>query len=117
MKTKEELKKEYKQMKFRIGVFQIRNTVTNKILIDSSVNIDAMCNRHQLQLGFGNHPNTQLQKDWKELGENSFVFETLAEVKQDDSETVDYAKEVKMFEALYIDDLKPFDDKGYNKKK
>ena len=116
MKTKNELKQEYKQMKFVMGVFQIRNTVNNKIFIDSSANINAKKNRHTLQLDVGSHPVTALQHDWKELGADKFVFETLGEVEQNETETVDYDKEIKMLEAMYLEDLQPYDDKGYNKR-
>ena len=115
MKTNKELKEEYKQMKFRIGVFQIRNTLNNKIFIDSSANIDAKWNRHKVQLDFGSHPNSELQKDWKESGKNNFVFEALGEVKQSDEETIDYTCEAELLKEMFIEELQPFDDKGYNK--
>ncbi len=115
MKSKKDLKSEYKLKKFKMGVFQIRNTVNNKIFIDSSINIDAIFNRHRLQLNFGSHPNNLLQNEWKEYGEEQFVFEILAELKQNETEEIDYAKEAKQLAEMYIDELKPFDEKGYNK--
>jgi len=116
MKSKKELKDEYKHKKFKMGVYQIRNTVNNKIFIDSSVNIDAIFNRNRLQLNFGNHPNTILQNNWKQFGEGQFVFEILAELKQSETDEMDYAKEAKQLAEMYIDELKPFDGKGYHKK-
>lgn len=116
MKTNKELKEEYKQLKFKIGVFQIRNKINDKIYIDSSVNLDAFWNRNCAQLNFGNHPNAALQSDWKTFGEDNFVYEILSEIKQKDDEQLDYAKEAKQLAALFIDELKPFDEKGYNKK-
>lgn len=117
MKTKQELKEEYKQMKFRIGVFQLRNTVNNKIFVGSSVNLDAFRNRLTMQLNTGNHFNDALQQEWNQYGEGSFSYEILSEIEQKDDETADYAKEAKALEELYIDELQPFGDKGYNKKK
>ena len=78
MKTTKELKDEYKQMKFKMGVFQIRNTVNDKIFVGSSTDLDAIWNRHRVQLNFGNHQNAELQNDWKELGPERFVYEILA---------------------------------------
>ncbi len=112
--TQKELKEKYKQMKFPMGVFQIRNTVNGKIFVDSSTNLPAIWNRHKTQLDFGGHPNSELQKDWKEVGEENFVFEILSEIEQDESKNLDYKKEVKALELLYIDDLQPFGEKGYN---
>lgn len=103
-------------MKFKMGVFQIRNTLNNKIFIGSSTNLDAIWNRHRVQLNAGMHPNTALQQDWKQLGAEIFAYEILSEIEQKDTDTKDYNEEVKELEALYVDDLQPFDDKGYNKR-
>ncbi|UAY50751.1 GIY-YIG nuclease family protein [Ferruginibacter albus] len=114
MKTKKELKEDYKQIRFKIGVFQIRNTVNGKIFISSAVNLDAIRNSNFAQLRFGAHRNEELQKDWNQYGEENFQFEILDEIKQDETKVVDYSKDVKQLEKMYIDELKPFDDKGYN---
>ena len=115
MKTRKELKDEYRQMKFPMGVFQIRNTVSGKIFVDSSTNMNAKWNRNRLQLNVGNHPNTELQNDWNEFGEKVFKFEILEELKHNDKEAVDYKKEVALLEEMLVDELQPFGEKGYNK--
>jgi hypothetical protein len=114
MKSKKELKDSYKQLKFKIGVFQIRNTTNNKIYIDSSTDLVAIWNREKFQLKLGSHPNAELQKEWNEFGEEKFVYEILSEVKQEDDETIDYRKEVKQLARMFIDELQPFNEKGYN---
>ncbi len=115
-KTKKQLKDEYKQMKFKAGVFAIRNIVNDKIFVSSSVNLDAIWNRHRLQLNFGAHPVSELLSDWKLLGEDKFRFEILSEIKQNDEMTdKDIADEVKSLEKLYLEELQPYGDKGYNK--
>lgn len=115
MKTRKELKDAYKQMKFRMGVFQIRNTVNGKIYIESSVNLDAIWNRHRFQLNAGNHPNNVLQQDWNTYGESQFCYEILAELEQDeDGGARDYSKDLKALELLYVEELEPFGEKGYN---
>lgn len=117
MKTKKELKEDYKQMKFVIGVFQITNTANGKIYIEGSTNVTARWNRYITQLNFGSLPILDLQNDWKVFGEEKFSFEILSEIKQDDSKEIDYAKEVKDLEEMFIEDLQPFGEKGYNKRK
>lgn len=117
MKTKKELKEDYKQIKFVIGVFQITNMVNNKIYIEGSSNVKARWNRYITQLNFGSHPIIDLQNDWKVYGEEKFKFEILAEIKQDDVEEKDYTSELKGLENLYLEDLKPFGEKGYNLRK
>lgn len=113
--NRRELQEAYKQRKFKMGVFQIRNTVNNKIWVDSSTNLEAIWNRNRLQLNLGSHPNLALQKDWKELGEANFVYEILAEVQEQAGKIVDYNKEVKELKELYLEELQPFETRGYNK--
>ena len=114
MKTKKELKEDYNQLQFKIGVFQVRNVVNGKIFIDSSVNLDKIWNRHRVELNFGNHRNVSLQKDWKEFGEDNFRYEILSEIKQEADKQTDYAKEAKQLAKMFIEELQPFGDKGYN---
>lgn len=115
MKSKKELKDTYKEMKLQIGVFQIRNTINNKIYIESSTDLVAIWNRHRFQLNNGLHLNINLQKEWNEFGQDCFKYEILSEIKQDDKKTVDhYRKEAKQLEAMFIEDLQPFGDNGYN---
>lgn len=114
MSTTKELKEEYKLRKFKVGVFQIRNTVNGKIFVGSSVNLDAIWNRIKSELKFEGHRNERLQKEWKEFGDQSFQFEILAELEQKDGEKIDYNREAKKLEEMFIEELQPFFDKGYN---
>ena len=113
MKTKKELKDEYKQMKFPMGVFQIRNLINKKVMIDNSVDMLSKWNRHKLELNFGNHRNVALQKDWSEIGESNFVFEVLSELKVKESDTVNYNKELRELQKMVIEELNISDDLIY----
>ena len=115
--TRQELKEQYKQMKPKMGVYQIKNSVNGKIFIGSNTNLDAIWNRQRLALNFGNHPNTALQQDWKTLGEDQFTFSILSEIKEEEDKKVDYSKEVKQLEQLFLEELQPYDNQGYHKKK
>lgn len=117
MKTNKELKEEYKQMKFPMGVFQIRNVKNGKVFIDSSTNMNAKWNRHKVQLGVGNNWMTELQSDWKEFGEENFVFEVLSELEEKEGGDADYKKELAVLEEMILDDRKPYGKNGYNKEK
>ncbi len=105
MKTKKELKEEYKQMKIPMGVFQIKNISNNKVLIDNSIDMESKWNRHKMELKFGNHRNKTLQKDWNDYGENNFVFTVLSELKKNDKENISYNKELKALENMVIDEF------------
>ncbi len=114
MRSRKEIKESYKEMKFKIGVYQIRNISNNKIYVGSSTNLAAIWNRQKFQLNYGSHPNTVLQKEWNEYGQENFVFEILSEIKQDDEKQINYQKELKLLKAMFIEELKAFGDRGYN---
>lgn len=116
MKTRKELKEEFKQIKYKMGVFQIRNTVTGKIYIGSSLDLKAIWHAQKLQLDMGMHQNSDLQKDWKEYGPESFIYEILEEIHESEAKPLDYKKEIKALENMIIEDLQPFENKGYNRK-
>ena len=100
MKTKKELKEEYKQLKIPMGVFQIKNVRNNKVLIDYSIDMKSKWNRHKMELKFGNHRNKNFQKDWNEYGEDNFVFDVLSELKKSEEENTNYNKELNI-ENIY----------------
>ena len=114
MSSNKQLKEEYKQKKFKVGVFQIRNTVNGKIFVGSSVNLDAIWNRNKGELKFNGHRNKQLQEEWNSFGEENFVYEILSEIEQKDGDNLDYNKEAKKLEEMFIEELQPFGEKGYN---
>ena len=116
MKTRKELKEEYKQMKFKMGVFQIKNNINGKVFIGSSLDLIAIWHAQKLQLDFGIHPNSDLQKDWKEHGEENFSYEIIEEIKHVDDKPIDYSKEIKVLEGMIIGELQPYENKGYNKR-
>ena len=96
-----ELKKIYKEMKFKIGVFQLKNTANQKIFAGSSTDLNAIWNRMRTELKFGNYPNVELQKYWKKFGEENLIFEIVSEIKQEENDkNVNYRKEVKHREKI-----------------
>lgn len=115
--SKKALIQAYKNQKQRMGVFQIRNTVNGKIYLDTAPNLDKIWNRHHFELELGGHPNKALQREWKEFGEQAFVFEVLSEIEQKEGDTADYRKELKALYALYLDELQPYGAKGYHTQK
>lgn len=113
--TRKELVADYKNMKPRIGVFQIRNTANGKVFIEGSMNLDKIWNRHLTELRFGGHRNKALQQDWNSFGEASFVFEILSEIAQpEDGTSFDASKEVKGLEKLFLEERQPFGERGYH---
>jgi len=117
MKTRKELKEEYKLMKFRMGVFRIVNLVSGKMYIGSSPDLVANWHAERLQLNMGIHCNDALQSDWKQLEADNFKYEILEEIEQNNDPGVDWKKELKALEEIILEELQPYNDRGYNRKR
>ena len=117
MTDRRQAKLAYKLSHRSMGVFQIRNTVNQKIFIDSSLDMPAKINRHKFQLNAGNHPAKELQKDWNEKGQEQFEFEILEPVLTREDPAYDYRADLNFLENLWLEKLKPYGDNGYNQPK
>ncbi len=105
MKTKKEQKQAYKQMKFQMGVFILKNTVNNKVFIDNSLDIPSKLNRHKIELKFGNHRNKSLQNEWDTYGPDNFTFKVIHTLKEKEDENINYVKELSALQALAEEEL------------
>jgi len=114
MKTKQEIKREYKDRKVSSGIFQVKNTANGKILLGSSLNLDGPLNSHKFMLTIGKHRNEELQKDWDTFGAGKFVFEILEVVKVKDDPNFNLTDELTLLEQIWIEKLQPFGERGYN---
>ena len=114
MKTRQELKREYKERKKAAGVFQVKNTVNGKILLGSSLNLEGPLNSHRFMLEIGRHRNALLQKEWDQYGAEKFVFEILEAVTMKDDPEFDLNDELELLEHVWLDKLQPFGERGYN---
>jgi len=108
------MKREYRERRKPAGVFQIKNTVSGKVLLGSSLNIEGPLNSHRFMLTIGRHRNEALQHDWNVHGAGSFVFEILETVEPKDDENFDLGDELTLLEQIWIEKVQPFGDKGYN---
>lgn len=111
------IKREYKESYRPAGVFQLRNTATGKVLVGSSANLPAISNRLRMQLDAGTdlmHP--ELQRDWKALGGAGFAFEVLEELTPPEGPGWDPADDLRALESLWLEQLAPYGEKGYNRR-
>ena len=106
--------REYKETPRPMGVYQIRNTATGKLLVGTSKDVPSMLNRHRAALRMGSHQNRELQKDWAEFGAEAFEFEVLDTLTPPERPDYDPSGDLRALEELWLDKLSPFDDKGYN---
>jgi hypothetical protein len=114
MKTREDLKREYKERKKEAGVFCIRNTANGRLLLGSSLNLEGPLNSHRFMLTIGSHRNEALQSDWDRYGPAAFVFEILEKVRSTEDPLFNIGDELTLLEEIWIEKLQPFGEKGYN---
>ncbi|MNO42593.1 hypothetical protein D3C76_327860 [compost metagenome] len=106
-----------------MGVYQIRNVKNGKVFISSSMNLDGAFNKEMFVLQIGSHVNKDLQREWNEFGENQFVFEILEQIKPQEERVVDpselnkYKKLAAELELKWIEQIQPFNERGYNKQR
>lgn len=109
--TRKEMIRQYKEMKTEAGVYQIKNTANGKMLVASTPNLKTIEGK-RFQLQMGSHKNPKLQAEWKQFGEESFVFEVLEVLE--DVEDISRDRELKHLEEKWLEKLKPYGERGYN---
>ena len=115
--NKKEVIREYKMSHRPMGVFQIRDTINDKVFIDSSTNISGKINRHTFALNAGQHASKSLQADRNEFGASAFEFETVEPLEPRDDQNYDYRSDLSTLEELWLEKVQPFGNKGYNERK
>ncbi len=114
MKSKKDIKREYKERQKPAGIFQVKNTANGKVLLGSSLNLEGPLNGHKFMLTIGRHHNQALQKEWNEYGPDKFVFEILDVVKIKDDPNFNLNHELALLEQIWLEELQPFGERGYN---
>ena len=99
-----------------MGVFQIRNMVSENIFVAAGVELQGIINRHRFQLEMGTHPNQGLQADWNNLGSASFAFEILDQMLPRDVANYDSRKDLASLKELWLEKLRPYGERGYNER-
>ena len=112
--NRRELIREYKQRPRQMGIWQVRNTANGKVLLGASVDLPAILNRQRAQLELGAHPNRALMEDGKAFGLDAFAFEVLDTLSVPDDPDYDPSADLRTLEAMWLDTLSPFGERGYN---
>jgi len=112
---KKELKLTYKQTPLPMGVYQIKNTISGKVFVGSSMNLPGILNRHRFQLNASSHPIKDMQEDWHQYGSAAFTCEVLEVLKPEAVLEEDCQKTILALEDKWLTNLQPYGEKGYNK--
>ena len=111
------LKRQYLESHRPAGVFRVRNRVDDRSYVASSVNLPASFNKLRMQLDTGSFLMLpELQRDWKRLGGDAFDFEVLEELEPPDAPEWDPREDLAALEALWLEQLEPWGERGYNRK-
>jgi hypothetical protein len=105
----------YRERRPAMGIFQVRNRRTGKVLIGATTDVPAMLNRQRAQLRLGVHPNRELQADWSALGDDAFAFEILDTITRPDHAVGDPREDLKLLETMWLQQLSPFGERGYHR--
>ena len=113
--NRREMIKEYKNSLQPMGIVQVRNIRNSRVYLTASANTPGTINSIRFQLRMGSFlPSPGLAQDWKEQGEQNFVVEVLDELKPVDDPAYDYRADLKALEAMWLEKLKPFGERGYH---
>jgi group I intron endonuclease len=82
------------------GIYAITNTVTQRMYVGSSHNIEHRWYTHRKALGCQEHISAPMQEDWDKYGASSFTWQVLEEVAEE--------KDIRVREEYYITLHSPF---------
>jgi hypothetical protein len=97
--NRRELARAYKETRRPMGVYQVRNSTNDRVLLGRSVDLPSILNRERAQLRLGSHRNAELQRDWNELGPDAFAFEVLDTLAPPDRPDYDPTDDLRVLEA------------------
>ena len=113
MSRKKELKMQYKETKVQAGIYQIKNIKNQKVFIVSTKNLKTI-NGKKFELEAGSCTNKTLQQEWNEYGKESFVFEELEILKEEDISPLGIKGDLKRLEEKWLEKLQPYGERGYH---
>lgn len=116
MERKKELKQEFKEVKVEGGIYAITNKQNGKKFVASTRNFKTL-NGTRFTLETGTHTNRVLQEEWKKYGEEGFEIAPVEVLKKPENEYMDEKKELEKLLTKWMEQLQPYGEKGYHKKK
>lgn len=105
-KSKRDLKTQYKERKIVGGVFAIRNTLSDKLSLDATTDLQGSLNRFEFAKKTGSCVDLKLQQDWTKQSGEGFVFETLEELEKNETQTdAEFASDIKLLKEIWLEKL------------
>jgi len=105
-KAKKELQAQYKEREITGGVFAIKNTLNNKMLLAATTDMQASKNRFEFAQKTGSCVDMKLKNDWNTQGAGQFVLEILEELLKGDTQTdKEFKADVELLKELWLEKL------------
>ncbi|MBN2358669.1 MAG: GIY-YIG nuclease family protein [Deltaproteobacteria bacterium] len=114
MDRKTELKRQYRENPPAAGVFVVTNRANGKVFVGSGHNVQGVLNSQRAQLKWHSHMTRALQQDFDQYGETQFEFAVVDTLEPSGEPGHDLVEELRALEALWLDKLQPYGDRGYN---
>ncbi len=106
MSTRSEIKRNYKMTHPPMGVYQIKNKLNDNIYFGSSVNLNAIINRHKAELNIGIHKIDDLKQAWNMYGEDGVIFEIIDKLEPKEDPDYNYTEDLATLKDLWSEKLK-----------
>jgi hypothetical protein len=74
----------YKKRESAAGIFAVRCAATGQAWVGQTLNLDTIQNRIWFSLRMGSHTNRDLQSAWAAHGADSFTFEPLEQLEDEE---------------------------------
>jgi hypothetical protein len=104
--TKKELQAQYKEREIIGGVYIIRNTMKNRLLLDAAVDIHGSKSRYEFAIKTGSCVHPKLQNDWLEQKGGQFEFEILDELKKGETQTnTEFKADIELMKEMWLEKL------------
>jgi hypothetical protein len=101
MKSRSELKREYKESAPAMGVFVIRNIRNGRFLLHATRNLKGGMNRLAVEITPSTNPNLALRRDWESMGREAFEIRVLDVLEPKDAPGWDPTDDLEQLRALW----------------
>ncbi len=101
MKTRRELKQEYRRTAPAMGVFVVRNTRNGRFQLQASSNLKAGMNRLAVEITPSTRPNRELLRDWETMGREAFEIRVVDVLEPKDEPGWDPTEDLEQLEAMW----------------
>ena len=105
--SRKELIAQYRERKIIGGVYVVRNTEKEKLLLARTADLQGSKNRFEFALKTGSCVDLKLQKDWESQNGEGFVFEVLEVLEKGVGQTeAEFKADIKLIEEIWREKLK-----------